>query len=256
MSDNNLDFMDRLTSDHKSSQDTVKSDPMVLQADDTSDNVFSVELATITVTATGCGDYGCGDIGIPILPVVFSRDDYRVNGNDKRYFGDGLSSKSAKHDAIASLPTHTYLYCFYDYIDGYGDEQKSVEEIFTGKDGALKSVKIYSEDDFAVKNEEDPNKIEVTNIDEPDNKPLDDMVQPALCEKEDHSTLDSKYITLLQGEIVWLMVSHAKLSKATLKNILMMKHCAISVCKSSSLMTLLIIKILDICLNFYQNWII
>ena len=217
MSDNNLDFMDRLTSDHKSSQDTVKSDPMVLQADDTSDNVPSVELATITVTATGCGDYGCGDIGIPILPVVFSRDDYRVNGNDKRYFGDGLSSKSAKHDAIASLPTHTYLYCFYDYIDGYGDEQKSVEEIFTGKDGALKSVKIYSEDDFAVKNEEDPNKIEVTNIDEPDNKPLDDMVQPALCEKEDHSTLDSKYITLLQGEIVWLMVSHAKLSKATLK---------------------------------------
>ena len=84
----------------------------------------SITLDEIVVTATrdSCR-YGCGDIGIPILPVVFSRDDYRVNGNDKRYFGDGLSSKSAKHDAIASLPTHTYLYCFYDYIDGYGDEQ-------------------------------------------------------------------------------------------------------------------------------------
>ncbi|MGO2126830.1 toxin VasX [Psychrobacter sp. AOP42-A1-21] len=173
----------------------------------------SVELAPIIVTSC---DYRCGKTEIPILPVVFSRDDYRVNDNDKRYFGDELSSESAKHDAIASLPTYTYLYCFYDYIDDYGDEVKSVREIFTGKDGALRYIKKYLKEDFEEK-KEDTNKIEVTNIDETDDNTLDEMVQPATCDRDDHSTLDSKYITLGPGEIVWLMVSHAKLSKAALK---------------------------------------
>lgn len=212
---NDLGFIDGLTSNSKN-----KTEPVVLEPDYEiliEPDLLEVELETITVTATFCRDYECGATGIPILPVVFSRDDYRVNGNDKRYFGDGLSSKSAKHDAIASLPTHTYLYCFYDYIDGYGDEQKSVEEIFTGKDGALRRVKTYEEDDFVIKDKEDVNKIEVTNIDEPDNDSLEEMAQPALCERNYHSTLDSKYLTLDPGEIVWLMVSHAKLSKETLK---------------------------------------
>ena len=181
----------------------------------------SITLDEIVVTATrdSCR-YGCGDIGIPILPVVFSRDDYRVNGNDKRYFGDGLSSKSAKHDAIASLPTQAYLYYISKRINMYGSSIWSIREVFTGKDGALRYIKTYNENDFRVKGEEDikadTNKIEVTNIDEPDDE-LDEMVQPALCEKDEHSTLDSKYITLEPGEVVWLMVSHAKLSKATLK---------------------------------------
>ncbi|MBH0085456.1 hypothetical protein I6E84_04400 [Psychrobacter sp. SCQQ22] len=177
----------------------------------------STPTATLpTITVIACR-YGCGRTGIPILPVVFSRDDYRVSRKDRRYFGDRLSAKSAKHDAIASLPTHTYLYCFYDYIDSYGDEQKSVEERFTGKDGALKRVATYNKYDFEEKEAEDINKIEVTNIDEPDDDELDEMVQPALCDRDNHSTLDSKYITLSPGEIVWLMVSHAKLSKSALK---------------------------------------
>ena len=177
----------------------------------------STPTATLpTITVIACR-YGCGRTGIPILPGVFSRDDYRVSRKDRRYFGDRLSAKSAKHDAIASLPTHTYLYCFYDYIDSYGDEQKSVEERFTGKDGALKRVATYNKYDFEEKEAEDINKIEVTNIDEPDDDELDEMVQPALCDRDNHSTLDSKYITLSPGEIVWLMVSHAKLSKAALK---------------------------------------
>ncbi|MCH1781866.1 toxin VasX [Psychrobacter glaciei] len=182
----------------------------------------STTLDEIVVTATrdSCR-YGCGDTGIPILPVVFSRDDYRVNGNDKRYFGDGLSSKSAKHDAIASLPTQAYLYYISKRINIYGSSIWSIREVFTGKDGALRYIKTYNENDFTVKSEEDikadTNKIEVTNIDEPDDDELDEMVQPAICEKDEHSTLDSKYITLEPGEVVWLMVSHAKLSKATLK---------------------------------------
>ena len=177
----------------------------------------STPTATLpTITVIACR-YGCGRTGIPILPVVFSRDDYRVSRKDKRYFGDGLSSKSAKHDAIASLPTYTYLYCFYDYIDDYGDERKSVREIFTGKDGALKRVKTYNKYDFEEKKEKDTNKIEVTNIDEPDDDTFDEMVQPATCDRDSHSTLDSKYITLETGQVVWLMVSHAQLSKAALK---------------------------------------
>ena len=176
------------------------------------DSTVFIDLPEIIVLASCV--YGCGKKGIPILPVVFSRDDYRVSRKDKRYFGDGLSAKSAKHDAIASLPTYTYLYCFYDYIDGDGDEEKFFEEIFTGKDGALKRVTTYNKDSFE---EKDTNKIEVTNIDEPDDDTLDEMVQPATCDRDEHSTLDSKYITLDAGEIVWLMVSHAQLSKAALK---------------------------------------
>ena len=191
-----------------SASDSIKSTPSVdEETAGNGDDSLDIVLETFIVP---CG-YGCGQTGIPILPVVFSRDDYRVSGKDKRYFGDELSSESAKHDAIASLPTHTYLYCFYE------DEYPFIEEKLIGKDGALSYNKMYDEEDFVVKNEEDTNKIEVTNIDEPDDDELDEMVQPATCDRDEHSTLDSKYITLYAGKIVWLMVSHAKLSKATLK---------------------------------------
>ncbi|MGP5192205.1 toxin VasX [Psychrobacter celer] len=206
--DNDLSFMERLTSEHKNPQ---RVSGAVLVAPENNEGMPSTTLDPIVVEVCG---YRCGSTGIPILPVVFTKDGYKINGNDKRYFGDRLSSKSAKHDAIASLPTHAYLYCFYDFISDYGDVKKYVSEIFTGKDGALRYVKRYDEDDFVVKN---TNKIEVTNIDEPDNDSLEEMAQPALCDRNCHSTLDSKYLTLDPGEIVWLMVSHAKLSKEILK---------------------------------------
>lgn len=41
--------------------------------------------------------------------------------------------------------------------------------------------------------------------------------RPILCEKDAHSTLDSKYITLEPSQILWLMISHTKLSTATLE---------------------------------------
>ncbi|MGP9517150.1 toxin VasX, partial [Psychrobacter sp. AOP5-CZ1-12] len=217
MSDGLWDFIKSTVGmDDKEADVSEHQEPMLVEQ--TSEGTVdgsqpSVELDAITVFANNCG-YGCGYTGIPILPVVFSRDDYRVSRKDKRYFGDGLSSKSAKHDAIASLPTYTYLYCFYDYIDGDGDEEKFFEEIFTGKDGALKRVTTYNKDSFE---EKDTNKIEVTNIDEPDDDTFDEMVQPATCDRDSHSTLDSKYITLETGQVVWLMVSHAQLSKAALK---------------------------------------
>ncbi|MGP5221808.1 hypothetical protein ACTXMF_13275, partial [Psychrobacter celer] len=169
--DNDLSFMERLTSEHKNPQ---RVSGAVLVAPENNEGMPSTTLDPIVVKACG---YRCGSTGIPILPVVFTKDGYKINGNDKRYFGDRLSSKSAKHDAIASLPTHAYLYCFYDFISDYGDVKKYVSEIFTGKDGALRYVERYDEDDFVVKN---TNKIEVTNIDEPDNDSLEEMAQPAL----------------------------------------------------------------------------
>lgn len=193
-----------------SASDSIKSTPRVdEETAGNGDDSLDIVLETLIASCS----YKCGQTGIPILPVVFSRDDYRVSGKDKRYFRDELSSESAKHDAIASLPTHTYLYCFYE--DKY--EYSSIEEKRIGKEGALSYYKTYNEEDFVVKNEEDTNKIEVTNIDEPDDDELDEIVQPATCDRDEHSTLDSKYITLRPGSIAWLMVSHAKLSKATLK---------------------------------------
>ena len=69
----------------------------------------SVTLETISVVANPPCGYRCGKTGIPLLPVVFSQDDYRVNLNDKRYFKDRLSLYSTEHNAIASLPTHVYF---------------------------------------------------------------------------------------------------------------------------------------------------
>ena len=59
------------------------------------------------------------------------------------------------------------------------------------------------------------------NTDEADNDELNGDTQPFNCSREEHSTLDSKYITLHKGDIAWLMVSHAKLSKEAIKKILL-----------------------------------
>lgn len=206
--DNDLSFMERLTSEHKNPQRVSETVPVTsLNSDEP-----TTTLATIVVTADTCG-YGCGFIGIPILPVVFSQYDYKLNGNDKRYFKDRLSSYSTEHNAIASLPTHAYLYnCV---LDEKG--KLSIIEFYTGSDGSLKRIKTYKQKDLEEADKKDTNKIELVNTDEADNDELNGDTQPFNCSREEHSTLDSKYITLHKGDIAWLMVSHAKLSKETLK---------------------------------------
>lgn len=207
-----LSFMDRLTSNHKISQDKKKAEPIVLELEyEIPTDDPSVILDTIIVTATKKCDYGCGKTGIPILPVVLSKIDYKVTPQDERYFPHNIVSTPSSHTAVASLPSHAYLYCYIEYSEEY-----YFEEYYTGADGALKCIQSYSDKDF----EERANgsgQIQVQNIDESTNDSIEEDVQPFNCTKANHSTLDSKFITLLQGDIAWLMVSHVKLSKATLK---------------------------------------
>lgn len=206
---NDLSFMDRLTSEHKDPQRVSGTVPV---ASENNEGMPSTELDTIVVTANKC-PYGCGNTGIPILPVVFSQYDYKLNGNDKRYFKDMLSSYSTEHNAIASLPTYTYLYNFVlNEEDGL-----DILEFYTGPDGSLKKIKSYNQQDFEEDTKKDTNKIELVNTDEGSKNEWDGDVQPFNCSREEHSTLDSKYITFYKGDIAWLMVSHAKLSKEVLK---------------------------------------
>lgn len=207
-----LSFMDRLTSNHKISQDKKKAEPIVLELEyEIPTDDPSVILDTIIVTATKKCDYGCGKTGIPILPVVLSKIDYKVTPQDERYFPHNIVSIPSSHTAVASLPSHAYLYCYIEYSEEY-----YFEEYYTGADGALKCIQSYSDKDF----EERANgsgQIAVQNIDESDGDTSDEDVQPFTCSRKEHSTLDSKYITLLQGDTAWLMVSHAKLTKSALK---------------------------------------
>lgn len=207
-----LSFMDRLTSNHKISQDKKKAEPIVLELEyEIPTDDPSVILDTIIVTATKKCDYGCGKTGIPILPVVLSKIDYKVTPQDERYFPHNIVSTPSSHTAVASLPSHAYLYCYIEYSEEY-----YFEEYYTGADGALKCIQSYSDKDF----EERANgsgQIAVQNIDESDGDTSDEDVQPFTCSRKEHSTLDSKYITLLQGDTAWLMVSHAKLTKSALK---------------------------------------
>lgn len=204
-----LSFMERLTSEHKNPQRVSEAVPV---ASENNAGMPSTELDTIVVTANKC-PYGCGNTGIPILPVVFSQYDYKLNGNDKRYFKDMLSSYSTEHNAIASLPTYTYLY----NIVLNEEDGLDVLEFYTGSDGSLKKIKRYNQQDFEEDTKKETNKIELVNTDEGSKNEWDGDVQPFNCSREEHSTLDSKYITFYKGDIAWLMVSHAKLSKEVLK---------------------------------------
>lgn len=207
-----LSFMDRLTSNHKSSQDKKRTEPVVLELEyEIPTDDPSVILDTITVTATKKCDYGCGKIGIPILPVVLSKIDYKVTPQDERYFPHNITSIPSSHTAVASLPSHAYLYCYIEYSEGY-----YFEEYYTGADGALKCIQSYSDKDFEER-ASGSGQIAVKNIDESNSDTSEEEVQPFTCNKKEHSTLDSKYITLFQGNTAWLMVSHAKLSKSALK---------------------------------------
>lgn len=167
-------------------------------------------IAPTIIVEASC-DYECGKKDIPILPVVLSETSYKVAPQDERYFSHEIASTLPTHTGVASLPSHAYLYCYIEYSEGY-----SFEEYYTGLDGALKCTKSYIDEDFKER-ASGSGQIDVQNIDESDGDNSEEDVQPFTCNKKEHSTLDSKYITLLQGDTAWLMVSHVKLSKSVLK---------------------------------------
>ncbi len=154
---------------------------------------------------TGSGDcaYGCAKIGIPILPVVFSRIEYKLNSKDFRYFNHSLANRSNEYNALASLPTNVYLYVFDD---------EHMKEYYTGNDGSIKEVTFYSayridEEDFG------------SQSDEVSEEADENGSQPYNCTKAQHSTVASKYICLDKdsGKDYYLKVSHVKLSKNIIK---------------------------------------
>lgn len=209
-----LSFMDRLTTNHKSSQDKKKAETVVLDLEyeiPTDTDAISVEASRILVAPTKKCDYECGKTGIPILPVVLSKVDYKVALQDKRYFPHEIVSMPSSHTAVASLPNHAYLYCYIEDTEGY-----NFDEYYIGADGALKRTNSYIYENFEERATQS-GRIDVQNIDKSDGDTSDEEVQPFTCSRKEHSTLDSKYITLLQGDTAWLMVSHAKLTKSALK---------------------------------------
>ena len=209
-----LNFMDRLTNNHRSYQDKKKTEPVVLDLEykiPTGTDAISVEASTILVTPSKKCAYGCGKTGIPILPVVLSKTDYKVSPRDERYFSHSIIPIPSSHNAVASLPTHSYLYCYVKDNEGY-----YWYEYYTGSDGALKEKRRLFEEDF-VEDTNQSGQIDVQNIDESNDHNFDEGAQPFNCTEKNHSTLDSKFITLFEEDIAWLMVSHAQLSKMTLK---------------------------------------
>ncbi|MEN2750590.1 toxin VasX [Psychrobacter sp. FBL11] len=211
-----LSFMDRLTNNHRSYQDKKKSEPVVLEYNyeipiKSDEPPVEVLADKITVIAETSCSYKCGKVGIPILPVVLSKTDYKISPRDERYFSHSITPIPSSHNAVASIPTHSYLYCYVEDNEGY-----YWYEYYTGSDGALKEKRRLFEEDF-VEDHNQSGQIDVQNIDESDDDNIDEDAQPFTCTEKKHSTLDSKFITLLQGDIAWLMVSHAKLSKSTLR---------------------------------------
>ncbi|WP_367109834.1 toxin VasX [uncultured Psychrobacter sp.] len=209
-----LSFMDRLTRDHNETHSNRKSERVVLELEyeiPTQSDVPSTTLDMITVIATKSCPYGCGKTGIPILPVVLSKTDYRISSRDERYFSHSITSIPSSHNAVASLPNHAYLYCYIENSKGY-----YFEEYYTSSDGALKKLQTLRSEDFKERSIKS-GQIDIQNIDESTNDSIDEEVQPFNCKKANHSTLDSKFITFFQGDIAWLMISHAKLSKSTLR---------------------------------------
>ena len=143
--------------------------------------------------------------------MVLSKVDYKVVLQDERYFPHEIVSMPSSHTAVASLPNHAYLYCYIEDTEGY-----NFDEYYIGADGALKPTNSYIYENFEERATQS-GRIDVQNIDKSDGDTSDEEVQPFTCSRKEHSTLDSKYITLLQGDTAWLMVSHAKLGKPTLK---------------------------------------
>lgn len=196
---NDLSFMDRLTSEHKNAATKVKSNKK-------QENTIQIKGMDISVSLAKYCDYDCEKFGLPVLPIFFSRLDYNLTSTDERFFTHSISSRSNKHDALTSIPTHTYFYVYIENTDSW-------IEYYTGKDGAFNLLNIYERytlEDNILKNGSDAYSYQEVKADE-------NSEQPFTCSKAAHSTLASKYITVNAGDINWLMISHAKLSKAILK---------------------------------------
>lgn len=210
MSDNNLDFMDRLTSNHKNTQSNKEAEPMVLEVTVTAPRE-PIVLEIDTSTIEGDCLYKCGSVGVPILPVVFSQTDYKLNSNDERYFMHPLSDKYPQHNALASLPTNAYLYSYTKTDYGDGNIYDELVEYFTGNDGSLRVSHEYY--DLEEKSSQagiqlSSYKSEAIN---------ENGSQSFNCTRAQHSTLASKYIVLDYYDTLWMMVSHVRLSKKILK---------------------------------------
>lgn len=149
--------------------------------------------------------YRCGQKSfIPLLPVIYSQLDYRLTQNDKRHFEHPITEKSEQHNAIASLPSYAYLYVYTEFNDSNGFR---FDVYYTGKDGALRLIATYFDGDLI-------GGLKQFSYEE---KTSTEDAQPFNCTKANHNTLDSKFITVVPNENVWLMISHAKLSKTVLR---------------------------------------
>jgi len=170
-------------------------------------NTVQIKDEDIPVTLTRYCDYDCEKAGTtPILPVFFSKLDYKLATQDERFFGHVLTNKSSRHNAITSMPNQTYLYV---YVEG----RDTWTEYYSGKDGALNLLNVYER--YALEKAKPKGKGDRYFYQEVHADP--DSVQPFNCSKPAHSTLATKYIALGVGNVNWLMISHAKLSKTTLK---------------------------------------
>ena len=210
MSDNNLDFMDRLTSDHKGTQNKAKSGPLVIDID------YEIPTKPMEIDVSGVERdclYKCGSVGVPILPVVFSQTDYKLNSNDERYFIHSLSDKSPQHNALASLPTNTYLYSYTEKDYGDGIIYDKLVEYFIGNDGSLRVSHEYSVSELKEESSQDGIQLSSYNSEAIN----ENGSQSFNCTRAQHSTLASKYIVLDYYETIWMMVSHVRLSKKILK---------------------------------------
>lgn len=155
--------------------------------------------------------YRCGKKGIPILPVVLSQLDYKITNQDERYFSHEIIKDNKDFTAIAALPTNTYLYCLFE--SSYKKIYWSLKELSILSDGSIKEGVSYNKDTIVAKKEANNFKL-TSNPIEAEN---DNEEQPFNCTKAQHSTVASKFITVGIDETVWMMVSHTRLSKSTLK---------------------------------------
>lgn len=212
MSDNDLSFMDRLTSNHKNTQSSRETEPMVLEMTVTAPRepiVLEIDTSTIERDCL----YKCGSVGVPILPVVFSQIDYKLNPNDERYFTHLLSNRSSQHSALASIPTNAYLYSYTKTDYGDGSIYDKLVEYSTGNDGSLRVSHEYSVSELKEESSQDGIQISSYNSEATD----ENGSQSFNCTRTQHSTLASKYIVLDYYDTLWMMISHVRLSKKVLK---------------------------------------
>ncbi|SLJ84299.1 toxin VasX [Psychrobacter sp. DAB_AL43B] len=209
MSKDISEIMKDMTNDHKKDLTRQKQAEIEQARKDRErerHNTVQIKDEDIPVSLIRYCDYDCEKFGIPILPVFFSRLDYKLSSKDERFFDHPLTNKSSKHDAITSMPNRTYLYV-------YVENTNSWIEYYCGKDGAFSILNIYER--YALETTERKTDGDRYIYQEEHADP--DSEQPFNCSKSAHSTLATKYITVNVGDINWLMISHTKLSKGALK---------------------------------------